>query len=250
MHFFTSRPSRWSGLAAALTLVLLTARVLAADPAVEKRIREGIKSIAPDLSVDSITSSPMAGVYQVAVGPRIFYASADGRYLMQGSLLDLRTGEDLTEPAEREARLAAINAVGEKNMIVYDPKNPKYTVNVFTDVDCGYCRKLHRQMPEYLDKGIRIRYLFYPRAGIGSKPYDKAVTAWCSDDRKKALTELKNGKNLPQKHCQNPVADHYKLGQLVGVNGTPYMVLENGEAIPGYIPPKKLSRYLEQKLPK
>ncbi len=250
MHFFSSKASWRLALVAGLLLTLFSSLALALDAGAEQRIRAGITRIAPDLKVGAISASPMPGVYQVAVGPRIFYASADGNYLLQGSLLDLRTGKDLTEPAEQKARIAAIDAMGEKNMIIFEPKKPKYTVNVFTDIDCGYCRKLHRQMPQYLDQGIRVRYLFYPRAGIGSKAYDKAVTAWCSKDRKQALTDLKNGKKLPEKHCKNPVADEYRLGQMLGVNGTPYMVLENGEAIPGYIPPKRLAKYLSQKLPK
>ncbi len=247
MHHLSNHSSRRRALVAGFLLAFTTSTALGIDAAVEQRIRNGIARVAPDLKVGEIRNSPMAGVYEVTVGPRIFYASADGNYLLQGSLLDLRSGKDLTESAERKARIAAIDAVGERNMIVYEPKKPKHTVNVFTDVDCGYCRKLHRQMPEYLDKGIRIRYLFYPRAGIGSSAYDKAVTAWCSDNRKQALTELKSGKTLPSRQCDNPVAKHYRLGQMVGVNGTPYMVLEDGEAIPGYIPPARLARYLRDK---
>jgi len=118
---------------------------------------------------------------------------------------------------------------------------------VFTDIDCGYCRKLHADMDKYNAQGIRVRYLFYPRAGLRSESYRKAVSVWCADDRKAAMTAAKTGRPLPARSCVNPVADQYNLGRQLGVRGTPALVLEDGEIIPGYVPPDKLRTMLDDR---
>ncbi len=198
-----------------------------------------------DNVVDAIAPSPVPGLYEIMIGPRIFYVSADGRYLLNGSLKDMTTGKDLTEEKMAVARRRAVDAVGENNMLVFGNGDEKYTVDVFTDVDCGYCRKLHSQIEDYNKEGIRIRYMFYPRAGLNSSSAEKAVSVWCSDDRKQAMTLAKQGQQIPRKVCENPVSEHYHLGQLVGVRGTPALVLEDGRLLSGYLPPKKLRRRLD-----
>ena len=134
-------------------------------------------------------------------------------------------------------------------MIVFAPEGkPSYTITVFTDIDCGYCRKLHGEMAGYNAEGIKVQYLFYPRAGEGSPSFAKAVSVWCADDRRTALTDAKAGKSIPDKTCPNPVKEHLELGEKMGVSGTPAIVLENGEMVPGYIPPKRLAAMLKEKL--
>jgi thiol:disulfide interchange protein DsbC len=120
---------------------------------------------------------------------------------------------------------------------------------VFTDIDCGYCRKLHSQIKDYDRQGIQIRYLFYPRAGMDSESARKAEAVWCAKDRHQAMSDAKRGKSVSYRRCDNPVREHYLLGQAVGVTGTPALVLENGELIPGYIPPNRLRRLLDEKFP-
>ncbi len=228
--------------------IFLVSTVLAAesDPAIAK-IRAELTKKLGDISLDSIEASPVPGLYEVLIGARLYYVSADGRYFIQGKMTDIETGVDLTETKVSAARKKLIDNVGEDKMIVFGKGDEKHTINVFTDIDCGYCRKLHSQIDEYNDKGIRVRYLFYPRAGVNSESGRKAVSVWCADDRKKALSEAKQGKALAQKNCSNPVADEYALGKVVGVTGTPALVLENGELIPGYIPPARLRRLLDAK---
>jgi len=143
-------------------------------------------------------------------------------------------------------RVSALDKLGEDQMVVFSPKNPKHTVTVFTDIDCPYCRKLHQEMDGYLKEGIKVRYLFFPRAGIGSKSYDKAVSVWCSADRNQAMTDAKAGKDLGNKTCDNPVATHYKLGEELGVQGTPAIVTDDGRMIPGYLPPERLAAVFEK----
>jgi thiol:disulfide interchange protein DsbC len=117
------------------------------------------------------------------------------------------------------------------------------TVTVFTDVDCFYCQKLHREVPALNEAGIEVRYLAYPREGLGGASYRKIATAWCADNPQQVLTQLKNRQAVADNVCPgNPVADQYKLGQQVGVNGTPALVLENGELVPGYMAADALAK--------
>ena len=131
-------------------------------------------------------------------------------------------------------------------MIWFAPEKYDHTVTVFTDIDCGYCRKLHNEMEGYNDKGIRVRYMFFPRAGVGSKSYQKAVSVWCSDDRRDALTKSKQGKQIPMKTCNNPIDVHMALAQDLGLRGTPLVVLDDGTIQPGYAPPDKVAQSYKQ----
>lgn len=225
----------------------LAVHAQAADPAVEERIRSSLKVLLPGLIPDEIRASPVSNLYEVTFGTRIVYLTEDGRYLVQGKLVDLETRTEITEERLSALKLAAVNAVGEDRMIIYGPQDAKHTITVFTDIDCGYCRKLHSEMDRYNAEGIRIRYLFYPRAGIGSDSYHKAVSVWCSDDRRAAMDKAKAGKAVETKTCDNPVAEHYELGQAMQISGTPALLLETGDMVPGYVPPKKLRRALDQR---
>ena len=142
-------------------------------------------------------------------------------------------------------RTLAIAKMGQENMIVFKAKIPKYTVTIFTDIDCGYCRKLHSELDQYLAQGITIQYLFFPRAGKGSESYDKAVSVWCADDRNAALTAAKKDQKVPTKTCDNPVDKHMQLGAEFDVKGTPMIVTEQGNILPGYLPAKQLVEALE-----
>jgi len=218
------------------------------DPAID-RIHHSLQGLLESLERKDISPSPVPGLYEVVLGARLYYVSADGRYLISGRMIDLQDGRDLTEAKVSRVRKRMVDAVGEENMIVFGPADARYTVTVFTDIDCGYCRKLHSQMDGYNELGIRIRYLFYPRAGMESESARKAVAVWCAADRKKALSDAKQGIPVPYRDCENPVARHFMLGDLVGVTGTPALVLENGELLPGYLPPARLRRILDEKFP-
>ena len=230
-------------------LVLLTAfnLITSTAQADAKSVEAALKQTLPTIKPDAITESPIKGVYEVVVGARLFYVSEDGRYLMQGSMVDLKTREDVSEKKLSTARLDALKKVGIDNMIVFKPETTKHVVYIFTDIDCGYCRKLHSEIKNYLKEGIEIRYLFFPRAGEDSDSFDKAVTVWCSRDRNAALTRAKTGENIARKTCKNPVADHLALALAMGAHGTPMIVTEKGTILPGYVPSDELSKILEEK---
>lgn len=225
-------------LAVALAFVALPT---AAD---EKAVAEALTKVFPNTKADSIKPSEVSGLYEVVVGPTLLYMSADGRYLVQGKVIDVNARQDVTEPKLAAARIQALNKIGEEQMIVFPAKPSKYVVSVFTDIDCGYCRKLHSEIDKYLAEGITVRYLFFPRAGEGSESYHKAVSVWCAKDRNTALTKAKRDEAVETKDCDNPVDEHLDLGKAMGASGTPMIVTEGGEIIPGYVPAKQLAKML------
>ena len=196
---------------------------------------------------DTVRDAPVKGLYEVVIGPQLYYLSEDGRYVVHGSVIDLDQGADVTEPRRAEIRVDSVDAVGEENMVIFAPEGEvKHTVTVFTDIDCGYCRKLHSEIAQYNDAGIRVRYLFFPRSGPETESYFKAVSVWCADDRLNALTLSKQGVAIDQRTCENPVKAHYDLGRSIGVSGTPAILTESGQLIPGYLPAARLSEALTQ----
>ena len=207
-------------------------------------MRASLAKMVPDAKPDSIKPGPIAGLYEVVYGAQVFYATKDGRYIVHGDILDVPAQHNLTEDRRATVRLAAINKVGEDKMIIFAPQKVKHTVTVFTDIDCGYCRKLHSEIDTYLKEGIRVRYMSFPRSGINTPSYYKAVSVWCAKDRKAALTQAKKDEPVEQKTCANPVKEEYELGEEVGVSGTPSIVTESGRLLPGYVPAPRLAQML------
>ncbi|MBK8163034.1 MAG: DsbC family protein [Gammaproteobacteria bacterium] len=236
-------------LAAALLATVCLTPLAGAEDAVPEAVRKMLTAIIPDQTPDAVRAAPIGGFYEVTYGAETFYLSADGRYLLQGDLLDLKTQVNLTEKRRSEHRLALMRTVKKEDAIVFSPQDkPRHTVYVFTDIDCGYCRQMHKEMKRYNDLGIEIRYLAYPRTGIDSPSYDKAVSVWCADDRKAALTEAKAGRQPPERRCDNPVDAEFSLGGKLGVNGTPTLVFSDGSMLPGYLNPAQLTQYLNTQL--
>jgi thiol:disulfide interchange protein DsbC len=231
------------GVALGPPLSAHAAEPVAPDP------REALLKLLPAGStVDALRPSPIPGIYEYAQGADISYLTADGKYFIDGSVYDMSTRENLTEQRRTKARMALINTVPESQMLIFSPKNPLYTITVFTDVDCQYCRKLHSEMAELNKLGIRVRYMFYPRTGPNTESWRKAEAVWCSADRNEALTRAKAGGAVDTaKKCgPTPVAREYELGQSIGVQGTPAIVTENGDFINGYLPPLDLVKELKE----
>ena len=227
-----------------------TAATAAAGPIVTKAddaaIRATMKKVLPDMPVDAVTPAPFAGFSEVAVQGRVFYVSNDGRLLLHGNLLDVARNENLTRLSEGTLRRSELDAVGAERRIIFAAAKPKHRITVFTDIDCGFCRKLHSQMADYNAAGITVEYLFFPRTGPGSESFEQAVAVWCADDRRAALTQAKSGTVFAHANCKNPVASDYALGQRVGVDGTPAIYAENGVQIGGYLDPAEMLARLDQ----
>jgi thiol:disulfide interchange protein DsbC len=225
-------------------LGLAASIAFAADP--DQAIRATLTKLQPDMPIEAIAESPMTGLYQVHLkGGRLLYASADGQFLMQGNLYQFKGGDavNLTRQAESKGVAKEINSIPTSEMVVFSPKEPaKAHITVFTDTDCGYCQKLHSEVPELNRRGIEVRYMAFPRQGLNSHGYNTMVSVWCAKDRQAAMNQAKSRQDLPAASCDNPVAKQYELGQMIGVNGTPAIVMGNGELIPGYQPAPELAK--------
>lgn len=228
-----------------LTGVLLAVSLTAVAEDDYSRVEERIRTLAPNAKSIAISETPLEGILMVQINSDIVYTSADGRYLIQGRVVDMDTREDLTESAKSGVRKDLLTDVDKSGQITFSPENPTYELMVFTDIDCGYCRKLHEQMAEYNEQGIAISYMAFPRAGIGSKSYEKAVSVWCADDPQAAMTLAKMGSDPDPEQCENPVAEQYQLGIQLGVTGTPALMTSTGVLIPGYVPPDQLRQRLD-----
>lgn len=235
---------RFIWLAAMVLGLSATFQAQAADDEVAQ-IRTALKKLIPQAEPDAIEKSELDGMYEVSYGLEVYYVSKDGRYLMSGNLIDVETKTDLTEEKRAKGRLRLLNTIDEKDMIIFKPEKVKHVLTVFTDLDCGYCRKLHSEMDQILAKGIEVRYLFFPRAGVGSNSYKKAISVWCSADRQQALTDAKLGKQIEEKTCDNPVDEHMELVRKFGLTGTPSLVMSNGKLMPGYVPADRLAEMLD-----
>ncbi len=224
-----------------------TAGVAPGGPGVEA-IRANLARLLPGIANADIRPTGADGLYEVQQGSNFAYVTADGKYLIEGDLFDLASGTSLTENKRKTTRVAKLNELGTENMIVYSPTagtDPDRVVTVFTDVDCGYCRKLHREIDEYTALGIEIRYTFYPRSGPNTDSFRKAEAIWCASDRKQALTIAKAGAPLTgSTDCDNPITREYQLGSVLGLRGTPMLILPDGEVVNGYMPPAALAEHL------
>ena len=203
----------------------------------------------PEDSDPKISESSIQGLFTVSIGSQIFYMSQNGKFILQGDIYDSETGANLTELDRISARKDFLNQLDEEEMVIFTPDNFKHTVTVFTDIDCGYCRKFHSEIDEVMEQGIRVRYLFFPRTGPDTESWEKAEKVWCSQDRHSAITKAKEGKSLRAKICsETPVQKHYSLGQMFMVQGTPTMVSDKGKTIIGYVPAGVLKDRLESDL--
>lgn len=231
---------------AALLLLTQTTLLYAAGNTAEDfvALRQALAKIVPTETPDSIRPSPFAGLYEVAYGAQIFYASKDGHYLIRGDLIDMPGRSNLTDARRSELRLNAINKISEDQMIIFAPAKVKHTITVFTDIDCSYCRQLQSEIDSYLNAGIRVRYLSYPRAGVDTPSYYKAVSVWCAKDRKAALTRAEMDQPVKAKTCANPVKMQMALGDKIGVSGTPTIITDTGQLLAGYMSATQLTQTL------
>lgn len=209
-------------------------------------VQTEINRLIPDIDVQSLTEMKETGLYEAIINGQIYYFTHDGRHMIQGNILSLETRENLTEVRKLDIKKAILAEIDPESMITFAPKNPDYMLTVFTDIDCGYCRQLHQEIKEYNKLGIGIRYMAYPRAGVESEAAEQLVEVWCAKDQQKAMTDAKAQREVNGKLCSdNPVIAHFELGQQLGVSGTPSMFLENGQMLPGYVPPQRLREVLD-----
>ncbi len=229
--------------------------VVSAEGDIKQTIINTLHQKLGPVPVEKVKKSQLPGFYEVYAQGQVLYISEDQQFLLPGPLLSLADKEpqNLTQLSLQEfdkekapERAKLIASVDEDNMVVFKAPEEKYIVNVFTDVDCAYCRRLHQNLAGYLDLGITIRYLAFPRAGVGSGAYNKLVSVWCADDKQKAMNDAKLHNHFEPKECENPVADQYSMTREMGLSGTPTIVLGDGQLIGGFVEPAQLLQRLEK----
>jgi thiol:disulfide interchange protein DsbC len=211
----------------------------------QENIRESLKNILPDGAViELIEPSPIPGIYAVYYGDlQPIYVTQDGSFFIYGDIykININSISNITEKSVAERRKLILQNIPTEELISFKSSNEQFSVIVFTDVDCGYCRKLHNQIDEYNSLGISINYAAFPRSGLGTSAFTKMVGAWCSDNPKDSMTKLKNNSPLDISFCENqPVSKQYIIGKKLGVDGTPAIFSMDGEMFPGYIEPEEL----------
>jgi thiol:disulfide interchange protein DsbC len=200
-----------------------------------------VKSMVPNVQIDSVRPAPFPGFVEMLLGAQLIYVSNDGRYLIDGQLIEIASRKNLSELSKGAVRKERLEQLAMTDQVAFPADGEKkHTITVFTDIDCAYCRRLHAQIDEYNGLGIDVNYLFFPRAGVGSHSFEKAVSVWCAEDRNSAFTAAKAGEEPVPLDCPNPVERHFELGRELGVTGTPALVAEDGTLIPGYVPPATL----------
>jgi thiol:disulfide interchange protein DsbC len=229
-----------------LMSLLVASHAIALSPA---EVKAKLNQIRPDLVITAIEKSDLPGFYEVVMqGDARLFVNEDASYFIAGDLYRVEESSfvNVSEESRNVTRRELIAAVDESEMVIFSPREglKKASVTIFTDIDCGYCRKLHKEVPELNRLGIEVRYLAYPRAGVNSDSYDKYVSAWCADNKQIAITKAKLGKEVEKRTCVNPVAAQYALGNKIGVSGTPAVVYEDGTLQPGYLPAIQLANRL------
>lgn len=216
----------------------------AAESADIQALRKALSERLPKTTDATIKQSPVKGLYEVLAGGQVMYMTVDARYIIDGNMFDMQDRRNLTEETRGIVRKQALDELGEENMLVYKPKgDTKHTITVFTDIYCPYCQRLHQEMDDYMARGVKVRYIFLPFKG--QKSFDASVSVWCADDPNAALDKAKSGQAIETKTCDNPIAKHQSLASVLGIRGTPAIMLENGYMNPGYVPAEKLVQQIE-----
>lgn len=229
-----------------LVTSLLTPFAASAEMDGVSKLRQALAKSMPNVKTDKISTTPIDGLFEVIVGPQVIYMSADARYMIEGDLFDFKTKRNVSEEAKSGIRLAAINKLGVDNMLIYKPEKVKNTITVVTDIDCPYCRRLHNEIPDYMKNDVEVRYIFMPLKGPSDMK--KTVSVWCSDNQQTALDMAKSGIEVDEKTCKNPIQKHLQLAREIGIRGTPAIILESGELLPGYVPVDKIVQQLQKSL--
>jgi thiol:disulfide interchange protein DsbC len=217
----------------------------AAGPDLAK-VKAQLEKNLSGVEIGEVSATPVPGLFEAIINDQVTYLTEDGHYMVRGDIYDRQTSTNLSELSRSKIRLEILKGIDDDQTIVFGPKKAKHTINVFTDTSCGYCRKLHNEeVPKLTEAGVKVRYLLFPRAGLGSPGYNELQSIWCAKNPQEALTKAKQGEQVPEKTCDNPIAEHVSLAQTFGLRGTPLLVTDKGTLINGYRPADQLLQILE-----
>ena len=234
--------------AASLFLSTAVADEATGESAEIKQLRTALAVTMPDLEITSIEKSAIPGLLEMVIGPQVVYITPDGKYVIEGNMIDVERRINVTQQRRGKTQVAALNTMGLDKMVVYPGEandSPRRSITVITDTTCPYCSKLHEEIGGLLSQGVSVRYLLYPRAGLNSPAHRQLESVWCADDPLEAMTLAKAGQQIPEKRCDNPIEEHIAFARQAGLQGTPMIFLDNGLVVPGYRPTQELLRLLD-----
>lgn len=229
-----------------LILFLIAFASIASAATPEETVQAAMGKLAPQVKIDVVQESVIPGFYEAIVGSQFIYVSKDGRFVLDGSAIDVDSQRDITEAARAKSRMASLKDLGADKRIIFAPPQPKHSVTVFTDIDCPFCRRFHQQIDAYNAAGISIEYVFLP-LDIHPGADKKAEAVWCAADRKAAFTAAMNGADTGTATCKNPIEESTRIARAIGINGTPTMLASDGSRVPPQISlsPEKLVAELD-----
>lgn len=195
-----------------LLLPMLMAALSGVANADDSAIQQTLKKL--DIQQADIQPSPIPGISTVMTESGVLYISADGKHLLQGPLYDVSGDQPIN--VTNQALLKKLEALSSE-MIVYKAPEEKHVITVFTDITCGYCRKLHEQMKDYNALGITVRYLAFPRQGLSSQAEKDMRSIWCMADRNKAFDDAMKNNDISPATCKTDISKHYQLGVQFGI---------------------------------
>lgn len=198
-------------------------------------VRQRVEAALPGITLSSVAETPVNGLYEAIIDGSIYYVDASGQFLLEGSLIELQTRSNLTEARLGTLHMGLLTDLDDEQMLIFEPENPTgRSITVFTDISCGFCRRLHAEIDTLLDEGIAVKYLLFPRSGLGTAGHQALESVWCNENPTDAMTTAKAGGRVPTANCSNPIENHVALAHQVGLRGTPLIYVDNGERIPGY----------------
>ena len=215
----------------------------------EEEIERNIQKILPSgFEINFIEQSEVPNFYVVNVlNNQILYVSYDYKFVFAGDLIGIQDEGivSINDKYKTKFTQKLISTIKPGESIDFISEKERYRIKVFTDVSCAYCRLFHSEIEEYLEKGITIQYLGFPRDGLEGKVFNNMQSAWCSNNKKQSLTKLKLGEEIKKELCQNPIREHFRIGSLIGITGTPTIVLDDGRKFSGYIPADQIIKLIE-----
>lgn len=228
-----------------LRTLLITLLTLAISPlfAQEAAIRKSLSERLANLpKIDEISKTPMNGLYEVRMGSDVMYSDAEGSFLIQGNLIDVKQRRNLTEERVEKLSAIAFDQLPLKNAFTQVRGNGKRKLAVFADPNCGYCKRFEKDLQK-LDN-VTIYHLLYPILGEDSKVKSKNI--WCAKDRAKSWNDWMINSTTPvTANCDAAAVDaNVEFGKKNRITGTPTLFFADGTRVPGAVPIAQVEKLL------
>ena len=231
----------------ALTIALLTAisaSTVHAQSGVEQKVKNELqKQLGERAQISAVRSTPVPGLYEVAIGNDVVYTDATARYLVQGEIVDLKTGTNLTEQRSHDLNRIKWSDLPLNDAIKVVRGKGTRQIAVFADPNCGFCKKLENSFQQ-LDN-VTIYTFLVPLLSADSATKSKQI--WCAADRNKAWNAwmLENQAPTGSGDCGTPLDRNTSLAKKLGVAGTPAMFFVDGSRIAGAVPLAQIEKKLK-----